>query len=336
MVAVGDKVSFLNDKLDGIVRTILSDTIAKVEITDGFVVDALIKELVVTEKFIADKKNTSEQVEVAAKTKKELFTVKENTIEFIASPAETHKVLTGGVSYFLSNANSFTLLYTLSVSERDKVKTISFGVLEPNSQKLLCSQSRESMFDWSHFNLQILITDDSQAHRPITKDLPVLLPDLNPTAQGNNTHSFSKYILLADFNVTEKVNVDELKDKFEKPIAPKKTFESPFTSLKSKGKATLTGAILLNSKEVDLHIEELTSDFSNMDNTAMINLQLQTVRKEMDAAILNNFKSIIFIHGVGNGKLKQALLEELKNYSNIICKNGSYEKYGNGATEVLF
>jgi len=336
MVAIGDKVSFLNDKLDGIVRAIVSDTIAKVEITDGFMVDALIKELVVTEKFISDNKTEAQTIEKTPQAKTELFTVKRNTIEFIASPAETHKVLTGGVSYFLSNATPFTLLYSLSVSEHSAIKTISLGILEPGAQKLLCSQSRESMFDWNHFSIQLLITGDKQLHRPITKDLPAILPDLNPTTDNNNAQTFSKYILLSDFNFIEPVNLDELKDKFELPVTNKKVFESPLSALKSKTKIKQPGSVLLNSKEVDLHIEELTSDFSHLDNSEMLNIQLAAIRKEMDAAILNNFKSIVFIHGIGNGKLKQEMLAELTNYSGIIIKSGSYEKYGTGATEVLF
>lgn len=336
MVTIGDKVSFLNDKLDGVVRAIISDTIAKVEITDGFMVDALIKELVVTEKFIMNKKADVPRIETPVKEKAVFLPVKENTIEFIASPAETHRVLTGGVSYFLSNATTFTLLYSLVINEHSFTRTISLGILEPGVQKLLCSQSRESMFDWDHFSIQLLITGGKQLHRPITKDLPVVLPDLNATTDKNKTQTYSKYILLADFNFTEPVNLDELKDKFELTVVNKKVFESPLSALKSKTKIKQPGSVLLNSKEVDLHIEELTADFSRLDNSGMLNIQLTTIRKEMDTALLDNYKSIVFIHGVGNGKLKQALLEELKNYSGIVIKNGSYEKYGTGATEVLF
>ena len=65
-------------------------------------------------------------------------------------------------------------------------------------------------------------------------------------------------------------------------------------------------------KEVDLHITELVDKPEGLSNFEMLNIQLEKFENELDAAIFKNMKKIIFIHGVGNGRLKQEIIE--KNY----------------------
>ena len=56
----------------------------------------------------------------------------------------------------------------------------------------------------------------------------------------------------------------------------------------------------------------------------------------MDQAILNRLQKVIFIHGVGEGVLKSAIREELKKFPKVKFNDAPYEKYGYGATEVVF
>jgi dsDNA-specific endonuclease/ATPase MutS2 len=91
-----------------------------------------------------------------------------------------------------------------------------------------------------------------------------------------------------------------------------------------------------NEKEIDLHIEELVRDFSGMANAEMLQVQMSRFSKEMDAAISRHYKKIIFIHGVGNGKLKNEIRKELRNYQGVAFRDADNRKYGSGATEVIF
>lgn len=45
-------------------------------------------------------------------------------------------------------------------------------------------------------------------------------------------------------------------------------------------------------------------------------------------------KKIIFIHGVGNGRLKQEIISVLKATRGISFQDASYKEYGFGATQV--
>jgi hypothetical protein len=44
---------------------------------------------------------------------------------------------------------------------------------------------------------------------------------------------------------------------------------------------------------------------------------------------------VTFIHGVGNGVLKNAIIEELKNYENTSNRMASIMKFGVGAIDVM-
>ncbi|AOW19574.1 Smr/MutS family protein [Urechidicola croceus] len=85
--------------------------------------------------------------------------------------------------------------------------------------------------------------------------------------------------------------------------------------------------------EVDLHINKLTKSTRGMDNYDMLNLQLETAKHKLEFAIRNRIPRIVFIHGVGEGVLKQELGYLFRNYS-VDYYEASYQKYGMGATEV--
>ena len=59
--------------------------------------------------------------------------------------------------------------------------------------------------------------------------------------------------------------------------------------------------------EVDLHIEKLVPSKRGMSNYDILNLQMDTAKRQMDFAIRNRMPKLVFIHGVGEGVLKAEL-----------------------------
>lgn len=88
--------------------------------------------------------------------------------------------------------------------------------------------------------------------------------------------------------------------------------------------------------EIDLHIENLVENHSEMGNWEIIQLQLSHFEKAMNKAILKKEKKLVVIHGVGNGVLKKEIRYTLNKYENCIAHDASYQKYGAGATEIIF
>lgn len=92
---------------------------------------------------------------------------------------------------------------------------------------------------------------------------------------------------------------------------------------------------LLPIVEVDLHIGELVDTTAGMNNTDMLNLQLDTVRKTMSQHSRRKGQKIVFIHGKGEGVLRKAVLELLKKeYPKAELQDASFREYGFGATLV--
>ena len=88
--------------------------------------------------------------------------------------------------------------------------------------------------------------------------------------------------------------------------------------------------------EVDLHIESLIDSHKGMPNYQIIEVQMAAFKRKMNVAISRNMKRIVFIHGVGAGVLREEIRSELRTfYPEYEFLDGSYQRYGGGATEVL-
>ncbi len=86
--------------------------------------------------------------------------------------------------------------------------------------------------------------------------------------------------------------------------------------------------------EVDLHINQLVKNPKLLDNYEMLNLQIETAKRQLDFAIRKKIQKIVFIHGVGEGVLKEELGYLFGKYDNVKYYDAEYQKYGKGATEV--
>jgi hypothetical protein len=88
---------------------------------------------------------------------------------------------------------------------------------------------------------------------------------------------------------------------------------------------------------IDLHIEKVTNHWPGMSNYEMLTLQLRTFEKYYDLAVLHLQPSLIVIHGVGSGKLRDeihAILRQKKEVRSFV--NQYHPLYGFGATEIYF
>lgn len=86
--------------------------------------------------------------------------------------------------------------------------------------------------------------------------------------------------------------------------------------------------------EVDLHINQLTPSTKGLSNYDMLNLQLEAAKRQLEFAISKRIQKMVFIHGVGQGVLKEELCSLFRRYDNVKYYDADYQKYGMGATEV--
>lgn len=86
--------------------------------------------------------------------------------------------------------------------------------------------------------------------------------------------------------------------------------------------------------EVDLHIHQITNSENGMTSHDKLNLQLETAKRQLEFAIRKRIQKVVFIHGVGEGVLKEELKYLFGRYENVRHYEADYQKYGLGATEV--
>ncbi len=88
---------------------------------------------------------------------------------------------------------------------------------------------------------------------------------------------------------------------------------------------------------IDLHIEKITDCWRDMNPDEILHLQLSELDHWVDIAIAHRLDSMVIIHGVGAGVLRQAVHERLNHRKEIKSIVHQYEPaYGDGASRVYF
>lgn len=149
------------------------------------------------------------------------------------------------------------------------------------------------------------------------------------TALIEDSHGFERPYQLSELVVTSTAKDYKIEDyQFEKDV-------------EEKLKAQIVEH-RLKSFEIDLHIEELIDDHSNMTNHEILTKQMTACKGFIQNALGRNMNKVVLIHGKGEGVLKSEIhsfLNKLRNYNgvNLEYHDASYSEYGmGGATEVLF
>jgi hypothetical protein len=88
--------------------------------------------------------------------------------------------------------------------------------------------------------------------------------------------------------------------------------------------------------EIDLHIENLLRGYAKLDKSEIVRIQLQHLQRFMEKAVRLGASRVYIIHGVGEGRLRDAVAERLRDNPHVAkFKNEFHPKYGYGATEVI-
>lgn len=88
---------------------------------------------------------------------------------------------------------------------------------------------------------------------------------------------------------------------------------------------------------IDLHIDKLTDGWNHLKNHEILTLQLKTFEKYYHLAILHHQPSLVVIHGIGEGRLKNEIHEILRLKKEVKSFVNQYHpNFGYGATEIFF
>lgn len=323
---IGDKVRFLNEVGEGVVSRIKDKETVFVEMQDGFEIPFLIKQLVpIHTELIIDKDADNIELNPEAHLT--------DAVYFVIEPDHDFPSLINDYKLYLFNASSFNLLYSYSIKDEEYFQTLKHGEVGAY-QKVLLRQVKIKFFEeYSYHKLECLLYKNSffKGQTPIAEVLhitPKVLKDSKAIKHDEFKFPVHGFVLKDEFTHLNKVEKELSLIDIEKLKSIKE--------FKSRSKTSKSAKEYLKSleKEVDLHIEELVEKTAGLSNFEMLNIQLERFEKELDEAINKNMKKVTFIHGVGNGRLKQEIMSVLKATKGVTFQDASYKEYGFGATQV--
>ena len=307
---LGDFVRFVDEKREGYITRVIDAQTFGVTDTDGFEIPVVAGNLTHVHGHGAPTKDAP----IQAQKVDEDF--KENGI-FLAV-AEDSKA--SSVAHFtLVNRSSYQLLLSLKTDAKGIYRGEFAGVIQANTQMQLFSANLGDLDNWPSYIFQALYFT------------PTNLKPKEPL-------SLTKKFRSKDFN-SAKIQIPEINKygwlvQLDEPaplIDPQKLKESFFRGETSKP------VVPVPPSEVDLHIEKLRDDNHFLSQSEIIDIQLGHFKQLLDAAIVHQLPSIVFIHGVGNGTLRHHIHQIISKHPQVrTFMDARKEKFGYGATEVVF
>ncbi|RLD38868.1 MAG: hypothetical protein DRI74_02540 [Bacteroidetes bacterium] len=349
---IGDKVKFLNEQGGGFITKIETPSLVYVKTSDGFDIPFSTTELIKIEVKTAsanffdedfgnhEKLSEDEIQEMEADAKIEPLAHKRSDmlkegISLAFVPQNQNRTLFGLIDVVLINNSPFNVLFAFFLKYEDKFQGQDYDAIEPFSTFLLDSIDRDELANWIEGNVQAMF---------FASTMDKLISPVNEffKIKGSKLYHENNYKTI---DVLEKkAFVHQLNDlKYQTLIS--KTEETANTqstmlgrdieqALGIKKSLIEKHKIGLLEAEIDLHISALDPDYQNLEKNEIMKIQLDYFEKTLEDAMIHQYQKLIYIHGIGNGILKNELRRILRSYPDIQVKEAAFSNYGYGAIEV--
>jgi dsDNA-specific endonuclease/ATPase MutS2 len=304
---VGDKVKRIHGKESGVVTKIISEIEVEIETTDGFLIQVPKREWVVISpkeaKYFGQPKLPNEKELIA------------NNGIYLAWSFENSLA-----PFYLINNTDFDLIYAFYEKKNDNnLELIKSEKLEHKEYHQIVTIDHGKSIKTKTWIIQYLILK-----RNLNK-----LPNLVEKEIHINKHLFKDKIeilplldkkghcIQIDQNIQE--NTAKL---IEQSLLDRKIVNNEFPKITSP------------PREVDLHIEKLTPFYAMLSPSEIFKIQINKFEDTLERAIACEMDEIIFIHGIGNGSLKNYIHKKLSKNPHVLSFQDGYEKLGRGVTKV--
>ena len=346
---IGDRVKFLNDIGGGVILKDIDKELVEVEREDGFSMPVLRKEIIVISddntveiqhkeapRYVVKEEpikiKLSKDNTLSKDLDEDLFIPEDNEVNLFISltPDDEDDVQKSDLNFHFINDSDYDAVLVLKKNINGKFFLLKAENVEANTKSFLFTISRTQLNSYSKLIAQVVLFKDKSNNsiEPIEKKINLKANKVYGLNSFKENDYFHEKSLLYSLN---KVDYTELVEKqfLNRQLDIKIKQDSNIRIEKPK-------KIVVDTVEVDLHIEELLDSHRGLSNFEIITVQLDKFRKELDDAILSKTRRIVFIHGVGAGKLKTELRMALdKEYKYLKYQDASFKEYGYGATLVI-
>jgi len=365
-VKVGEKIKFLNDIGGGKVTKIIDKDIVMVQTPDGFEFPIDKKELIKADseedffftekKEVVNKDKTKDKKKDNTKNKKldQKFEDEDEeekevvfqeveyqkatddiNIYFAFVPKNQKDKINCDLDIYLINDSNYNFLYNYQKKSGNQYIS-SPGKIKANTKELIESTVRDGVVNYEFLEFQFIFFKNvlHDYKKTFSKQIKLNITKLfrEGTFVENDFFDEQAFVItIFEENLMEQA-VEQIESKDILKIIHQKETQSRKINEPQKYNKNITNLQI----EVDLHIDELIDDHSNMKPAELLDIQMSTFHQELNEAIKNpKIEKIIFIHGLGNGTLKTEIIRELdRNYKKFKYQDASFKEYGYGATLV--
>ena len=309
---LGDFVRFVDEKREGYVTREIDEVTLGVTDTDGFEIPVAKSNLTHVHGHHSNAATANNAMPTAQVDGK---FIEDGIYLAVAEDSKASVV----AHFTLVNRSSYQLLLALKTEKAGLFKGEFAGVIQPKTSVRIFTVNLGDLDNWPNFEFQALYFTPTN----VKPKAPLVL---------------SKRFKSKDFSGSKSQILEIDKhgwlQQLDEPVVAidaQKLKESFFTQKEEKAKLPRP------ANEIDLHIEKLRDDHHFLSQTEMLNAQLAYFQQMLDAAIVNQMPTIVFIHGVGNGTLRDYIHRTISRHPQVrTFMDAKKEKFGYGATEVVF
>jgi hypothetical protein len=367
---VGDKVKFLNSKGGGVVSKIITPTLVNVMIEDGFEIPTITNELVKVEPqgraerlFNEDFPVGGQQPAVGGQQPAVIgqqsavggqqsavgsqqepdrqtplgnysFRAKNTPGVYLAFvPHDQKWLVTGMVEIYLVNYTTSDILYTFYLEGEKKLFGKDYDILFSGNKIHIDTIDRDELLKWTKGIVQMIFFNEEpeKIYMPVSSEFDISPRRFNDEHNYNASQFMEERLLLVSMAqvaaLSTIVSMEESKMD-EEAMIRQKALEMKPSSLIEKHQTGPREAV------VDLHIGELMADFKDLAPGEILKIQMDYFTRCIESAVDRNFRKVTFIHGVGNGTLKSAIMRKVQDYEHAESHLASLAKFGVGAIDV--
>ncbi len=313
MYKIGDYVRFLNEKQEGVVTSIIDHQLVGVTIEGDFEITVLANEIVLVQSGESQLREDLEEIPNA------ISNITTNTDHRLLLAIYRDEKIHHLYHLHLINSSQYNLLAAVTIQKKDVYEGIYADLVKSKTAARISSHTLSEFDQGWIFQVQV-IYHQLGAYSPTQ---PSIYKKSIKAKQVLTTEKEIPFInkkgYLSELEQDHSISFDkeELIEQMLSPVLSKPSIDMP-------------------NREIDLHIEELTENFSSMKSEEMLRMQLEVFSRNLEAAIVYHYQSIIFIHGVGNGTLRNEIHKQLGKHPHVrTFKDARKEKFGYGATEVI-
>ena len=371
---VGDKIRFLNAQGGGVICKILGKDMVEVTDQDGFDIPTLARECVLvsdseqedrlaggsrpalrpghsqpkpaaqskssaqaketllihqrpqTESFDADEAPVDADLVQAERPEGERLSV---YLAFV--PFDVKQLSATSFECYLINDSNYELAYTIASGKGSLVYRRAAGFIQANTKTFIQELAKDDLNDFAALTVQLIAFKRAKAYEPKEPVSLRLKPNLT---RFYKLHSFVENDFFEkDALLLPVVKDDALQADFDiQPEALSQAMrqKQPVTAPLSKSSKVST-----NPLEFDLHISALLNNVHGMSPVAILEFQVNKFNEIMQKHLEQKGAKLIFIHGKGDGVLRQKIVSELhRKYPKCTYQDASFQEYGFGATQV--